>query len=68
MDVLIIIVALAMLIFWCCQFVLLMLMEDGLFPGAYDKLIWGIAFIFIAPLAPIAFVFWRKTTLLIKKQ
>ncbi len=67
-GLLIVIASVALFAFWCYQFALLMMMEDDLFPGVYDKLIWGMAFVFLAPLAPIAFVFWRRTTLLIKKQ
>jgi hypothetical protein len=68
MDAVIIIAAFALAIFWCYQFVLLMMMEDDLFPGRGDKLIWGLCFFIVAPLAPIVFLLWRKTTLQIKTQ
>lgn len=57
--VLSILVPLAWAIFWLYQFVQLMLLEDDLFPGPYDKLVWGAAFVILAPLAPFAFLMWK---------
>lgn len=45
---------------WLWQFITLMLLEDELFPGKYDKLIWGLAFALMAPLTPIAFLVWKS--------
>jgi hypothetical protein len=51
---------LAFVIFWIVQFVQLMLLEDDLFPGPYDKLVWAAAFVILAPLAPFAFLAWKS--------
>jgi len=47
---------------WIKQFVWLMMLEDKSFPGKYDKLIWGAAFVFLFVLAPFAFILWRSAT------
>jgi hypothetical protein len=52
-------VPLALAVFWIVQFVQLMLLEDGLFPGPHDKLLWTAAFLILAPLAPFAFLAWK---------
>lgn len=57
------IMAIAFAVFWCYQLVFLMMMEDSLFPGKQDKLIWGVLFALVAGLAPFAFLFWRKAML-----
>ncbi len=46
-------------ILWIYQFVQLMAFEDGWFPGRYDKVLWVAAFLFVAPIAPIAFYTWK---------
>lgn len=46
--------------FWCFQFSYLMMLEDRQFLGKYDKIIWAAAFIIISPLAPFAFLFWKR--------
>lgn len=63
MGISVTILVLVLLALWLYQVVFLMMMEDDLFPGQYDKLIWGAMFVFAAPLAPIAFIFWRRATL-----
>ena len=50
-------------VFWCFQLTFLMLMEPDLFPGPHDKALWVAVFIFVAPLAPFAFHFWRQAIL-----
>jgi len=45
--------------FWVVQFVQLMLLEDELFAGRYDKPLWVAAFLVLAPLAPFAFLVWK---------
>jgi len=44
---------------WMFQFVSFMLMDNEAFRGAYDKLIWGAAFILVFPIAPFAFMLWK---------
>jgi len=36
---------LAWAIFWICQFVLLMALQDEILPGRHDKVLWFIAFL-----------------------
>jgi hypothetical protein len=52
-------ILLALAAFWVVQFLQLMLMEDDLFPGRFDKPLWVAAFIFAPPLAPFAFLMWK---------
>jgi len=53
------IVGLIIAVFWLVQFAQLMSLDDKSFPGTYDKIIWGIVFVFAAPLAPFAFLIWK---------
>ncbi|MBN2686370.1 MAG: hypothetical protein JXR40_13900 [Pontiellaceae bacterium] len=46
--------------FWCYQFSDLMMLSDRQFFGKYDKIIWAAAFIIVSPLAPFAYLFWKK--------
>ena len=46
---------------WVTQFIQLMLMTDNDFPTRRDKLIWGMAFIFLFFFAPFAFWGWKTT-------
>jgi len=50
---------LALAIFWLYQFVQLMLLEDSLFPGCFDKALWVAVFVFVFPLAPFAFLMFK---------
>lgn len=50
---------LALFIFWLAQLIHLMNRRDDFFPGHNDKLIWAALFVFIAPLAPFAYFFWK---------
>jgi hypothetical protein len=54
--------AFLLLVFWCIQFTLLMLMEDRLFPGRHDKALWVAAFLLAALMAPFAFLLWRRAS------
>ena len=45
---------------WVVQFAGFMVLDDKTFPGTYDKLIWGAAFILVFPVAPFAFIVWKS--------
>ena len=45
---------------WVVQFAQFMVLDDASFPGRWDKLIWGAAFILAFPIAPFAFLVWKK--------
>lgn len=55
---LLLIVVLVYMVFWFVQFISLMSCKDNFFPGKYDKLCWVLLFIFLAFIAPIAFITW----------
>lgn len=55
-----IIIYLILAVVWIIQFAGFMLLDDKSFPGAFDKLIWGAAFILAFPVAPFAFILWKK--------
>jgi len=59
MGAVVILAAFGVGLFWVFQFAQLMMLEDSLFRGRFDKVIWGGAFIFTAPLAPFAFLAWK---------
>ncbi|HEX8913373.1 MAG TPA: hypothetical protein VF796_13515 [Humisphaera sp.] len=50
-------------VFWTTQFVQLMLLEDGMFPGRSDKALWVAAFVVAFPFTPFAFRMWRSARL-----
>lgn len=54
---------LAWAIFWVCQFVLLMDLQDDILPGRHDKVLWFIAFLVCPILTPFAFLLLRKVRL-----
>jgi hypothetical protein len=54
---------LVLAVIWWYQFVQLMLLADADFPGKYDKILWVAAFVWIAPLAPLAFLLWKSAYL-----
>ncbi len=47
-------------LFWFLQFVQLMLLSDGDFPGRYDKPLWVGIFLLAWPVAPFAFLAWKS--------
>jgi hypothetical protein len=47
-------------VFWMTQLVLLMLLEDALFPDRFGKVLWAAAFVFVAP---FAFRAWKSARL-----
>ena len=62
-GVILLVLALAFMIFWCNQFIVLMLRSDADFPGRFDKLIWALAFFFMFFLAPFAFAAYKQIRL-----
>ena len=46
-------------ILWVYEFVQLMALGDGDFPGRYDKVLWVVAFLVGNVLGAIAFHYWR---------
>jgi hypothetical protein len=58
-----VIIFLVLALFWIPQFVQLMLLSDEDFLGRYDKVGWVLAFIFVFPLAPFAFVMYKNARL-----
>jgi hypothetical protein len=50
-------------IFWVYEFVQLMLLADGDFPGRYDKALWVVAFVVLFVIAPFAFLYWKRASL-----
>ena len=51
---------------WFRRFISLMLLPYVCFPGRYDKLIWGLAFVFLFFVTPVTFYYWQKTYLQVK--
>ena len=60
--VLILVLGIPFAILWLFQFIQLMRLRDDLFPGRFDKCLWVAAFIGGFYLAPIAFVFWKPSS------
>ena len=54
------IVGLALAVFWIVQFTFLMALDDSMFSAKHDKVLWCAAFIFVAALTPFAFLVWKK--------
>jgi hypothetical protein len=63
----VVLVALLLACFWIYTFVQVMLLSDEDFPGRYDKVLWVIAFLLMAALAPFAFVFWKSAYLAMRQ-
>lgn len=61
-------VVLVFAVVWGWQFIQLMVLADTDFPGRYDKPLWVAAFVFVIPVAPFAFMYWRQTYLEVKRQ
>lgn len=60
MDPLVIIlIAVALLVFWLSQMVALMKMKDDAFPGKHDKILWVAALLVASVAGALAFLFWR---------
>jgi len=56
----VILVGAALAVFWIYQFTFLMALEDGMFSGKHDKVLWCVAFVLAPALAPFAFLMWRR--------
>ncbi len=50
-------------VYWCYQFIQLMMLSDSEFPGEYDKVLWVVAFVFMFPFTPFAFQAWKTAYL-----
>ncbi len=57
---LIVVFAIVLAIIWIAEFVRLMSAADEAFPGQYVRLAWVAAFLVCWPLAPFAFLYWRR--------
>lgn len=47
-------------VFWLVQFCHLMTFSPRRFPAPYDKIIWVVVFLLLAPVAPLAFWVWKQ--------
>jgi hypothetical protein len=59
-KILVLVALIGLLLFWCSQFIGLMLMREADFPYKHDKILWFIAFLVLPLLAPFVFVFWKQ--------
>jgi hypothetical protein len=50
-------------VLWVFCFAQLMTLGDDLFPGRLDKVLWVAAFVLVFPLAPFAFMWWKRMML-----
>ena len=50
-------------LFWGFQLVQLMMLDDGDFPGRYDKILWFVLFCTLFVLAPFVFIAWKRATM-----
>lgn len=53
---------------WTYQFVQLMMLNDAVFPATHDKLLWVVAFVVVIPLAPLAFLYWKRAYLSLRME
>ena len=56
-------IVLAILVFWVYEFIQVMLLADADFPGKHDKILWVAAFIVLPVMAPFAFYAWKAAYL-----
>jgi hypothetical protein len=63
--IMILLVIVPLVLVWGYQFIQLMLLSDSDFPGEYDKLAWALAFVFMFPIAPFAFMYWKQAYVLL---
>ena len=54
--------------YWGKGFIQLMLLPDDCFPGKNDKLVWGLAFVFLFPVTPTVFYYWQQAYLVVKES
>lgn len=62
-EILLAAAAVVLIVLWLFQFVQLMALADGDFPGRYDKPLWVAAFLWLAFLAPFAFMYWKSAVI-----
>jgi hypothetical protein len=67
MELILVILLVGLAWLWLRQFVWMMSLEDDSFPGTFDKLIWGLVFVFLSPIAPLAFIVWKRTAVELRK-
>jgi hypothetical protein len=67
MEILLITVAI-LAIAWVWQFAFLMSLEDGMFYGRHDKILWVAGFILAPLLTPWAFLLWRRVRTRMARQ
>ena len=65
---LLVVVSVGLVLFWCRQFVELMLLSDSDFPGRHDKILWVAAFFLAFFLAPFVFTFWKQAYIAMRAE
>lgn len=55
----IVLIAIALVVFWLSQMVGLMDMKDNEFPGKHDKILWFVALLIGSFAGALAFLLWR---------
>jgi hypothetical protein len=56
----ILVLGIALSIFWAYKFIELMLLSEADFPAKYDKHLWTAAFLLAFFVAPFAFLCWKR--------
>lgn len=59
-DFILLIVFVALFVFWVMQLLSLMMMPDDAFPGRYDKIIWAAVLVVLTVFGALLFVIWKK--------
>jgi hypothetical protein len=60
MTPIVMVLLIALAVFWIYQFTFLMSLEDNMFFAKHDKVLWCVAFILAPALAPFAFLVWKR--------
>jgi hypothetical protein len=66
-ELLILAVLVGVLLFWCYQFIQLMLLADADFPDRFDKILWFLAFFLAFFITPFVFRFWKQAYLAVRR-
>lgn len=61
-------ILLFIILFWGFEFTQLMMLADRDFPGQFDKILWVVTFLLVFPLAPFAFMYWKRGYVTLKNQ